>query len=181
MKKRKSIALILLVVILLLIIAAFCGYQLWLHLPQRNAVFGSSYGISINIYAELFANYLSQNPVYAITSQGMAYWDNPDPDTGNKYSEIGKLSPIRLTEDNFDNCIQGAGWTAMNVDAEYIRKSTARAWQAVSSNGMLTYFILLENGDVFVCHGSKDDGISINQICYLYDLGDTDIFFDHHQ
>lgn len=180
MKKYERIILILLIVALLAGILAFCGYRFYAYLPLRNAVFGHSYSTALNIYATFFANYIIEYPSYAVSAQGVAYCNIPNANTGNDYSELGKLKPIRLTVNNFDNCIQGAGWTTEEVDAAYIRERAAAAWRCFDADGWTTYFILLENGDVFLCHGSNDNGIVISRIYLLHNLGDPDIFFEKH-
>lgn len=139
----------------------------------NDQVFDKTYGININLYASYFASY-SGGPAYRLTKDGFLY------SAAAMYSAeplAGPMKELELTEQNFDQIISGAGWTARGIDAQSAREANHSTWYAINEDGHLYYIMLQENGHVFLCSGqgsSTDSGDifhHIDSIYYLRDLG----------
>lgn len=180
MKKSKRLILIVLCVLMLLCVGGFAACRAIPYWQHRAQVFGHSFGTSLNLYANVYANYVIEHPAYCVNDNGILCL--PDSSTReNGFREIGKLTPFKLTEDNFDNCMTGGHWTAYGMDASVIREHTLNAWKCLDSDGSLYYLIFQENGDVFLAMGQQTDEVSIFNVFVLNNIGDENVFLDYYK
>lgn len=179
MNKFKRIILTVLCVALFLSFGCFVIYRTRQHDADKAQVFGHSFGKSLGIYSNLYANYAHWIPNYCVTDNGVLYLpDYSGPEDGAR--RIGKLTTIQLNKRNFDDCIQGAHWIAYNMDAATIRTRAEFAWKCLGKDGELYYLILLDNGDVFLACGIEQESVCIYEILCLHDIGTEDVFFEKY-
>ncbi len=179
MKKRAKVFFIVLCAVLILGTIAPVAYRIYQNQHQNKQVFDCSFGTKLNLYSNFMANYLIDNPMYCVTDSGVFYTVER-PDSNYRTKQIGQLVEFGLDENNFDNCISGASWTAMNTDAASIRSHTVRAWKCTDDSGSLFYLLLQDNGDVILACGQQQSETLISIIHLLNHLGSDDIFFNEY-
>jgi len=77
---------------------------------------------------------------------------------GSGQINIGRLSAIELTRDNFDNYFfnaDGLGWIS-GESAVSIRRNCQSAWMLIGEDDILYYVIQQNNGDVYMATGWHD-------------------------
>lgn len=172
-EKRKNIRKWIAGLLCIALLWGFVGYGSFRVCHSGNydpAVFGHTYSKELNIYDRLFASYFSY-PSYAVTDNGLLYiWCFP-----GAY-QVGRLFPLQLTEENFDQIISGASWTA-NTNAQSLREHNAKAWKCEDLTGSTFYLLLQNNGNVLLASGGRN---TIGCICQIGEIGDEDVFFDYH-
>ena len=175
--KNKKLMISLLSVVLVL--AVVFGVVALRRTPDETAyddtVFGKQYAIGINLYASFFGSYGSK-PVYYLSDDGYLHYISYK--NGEKTVEqiSDAMESFELTWWNFDSRFAGGSWTAMDVDAQYIREHTVKAWYGVGEDEMLYYVLLQENGDVFLCKGrgtkNRSENLEVKIIGIAYCLRD---------
>jgi len=95
------------------------------------------------------------------------------------WTDLGELTEISLTEDNFDDLFsgkRGEGWHE-NKSASAIRRNIEKAWSVIYDQDKLYYLLQLKNGELYLAYGyydysEKDDpGSDDTSIRWLYRLG----------
>lgn len=87
-------------------------------------------------------------------------YTTPHPENLANYDwhEIGELTELELTKDNFDSLITNEIWTE-GYSAEEIRKNCVQAYSVADDEDNLYYIIKLNNGDTYAAKGYIDYGI----------------------
>ena len=174
MRNKKLLIILIPVIIITLVLSVIGIYNYFF---CNSVLFDASYRTNYNIYSNMYASYFN-TPSYCISEKGVAYTSVGSSDTN--YKRLGKLYPFDLDQSNLDEVLSNeAKWTALNIDAEYIRQHTVEAWKTVDSEDRLYYFLLLDNSDVFLCIGNAAPITSISTILFLGQLGNADLFFDY--
>lgn len=179
MNKRTKVFLIVLCAVFALGAIVPVAYRIYQNQHQNKQVFDCSFGTKLNLYGSFMANYHIDNPRYCVTDNGIFYIVER-PDSNYRTKQIGQLVEFRLDENNFDNCISGASWTAINTDAASIRSHTVKAWKCADDSGSLLYLLLQDNGDVILACGQQQSETRISTIYLLNRLGSDDIFFNEY-
>lgn len=179
MSKKAKVFFIVLCAALILSTITPIAYRIYHNQQQNKQVFDCSFGTKLNLYANFMGSYLIDNPKYCVTDSG-AFYTVERPDSNYRTKQIGQLAEFGLNENNFDNCISGASWTAMNTGAVSIRSHTVRAWKCTGDGGSLFYILLQDNGDVILACGQQQSETRIFTIYLLNRLGSDDIFFNKY-
>ena len=176
MKSKKFMIILLSVVLVLAVVFGVFALRSALRKnTYDDGVFGKQYAIGINLYASAMVSYRA-DPVYYLSDSG--YLHHISYKNGEKTVEqiSDAMESFELTWWNFDSRFAGGSWTAMGVDAQYIREHTVKAWYGVGEDEMLYYVLLQENGDVFLCKGkgtkNRSENLEVKIIGIAYCLRD---------
>lgn len=169
--KNKKMWIVIAAAAVLLVVVILAVFPI----EYPSEIFGRVYCINIDIYSGASSHY-GDDPEYHLTQDGCLYEMNY---SDGKYIweyVAGPMRPQKLTEKNFDDLFfyKKSYWNVDNLDAQTIRERTVSAWSCTKKEAgypytLLYYVLLLENGDVFLCLGSKQHGMG--WIVYLGDLG----------
>lgn len=68
-----------------------------------------------------------------------------------EWNELGKLEPVELTEENFDDLFPGSGYWKMNTNATLIRKTNTKAFEFTTVSDKYTdhLYLIYEGGRAF--------------------------------
>ena len=136
----------------------------------------TSYGISLNLYGNLYANSIGNTPEYALSTEGALYTlDYIRAKLGDKRL-TGPMKALELTEDNFDVLFDGGAVLADRANPASIREHNVEAWNYHCRNGRMYYILRQENGDVLLALGK--DG-KLGGMYLLKSVGDADVFYDY--
>ena len=105
-------------------------------------------------------------PVYAV-SEDMELSELMQKEGQTVWEKLGKLTPIELTQENFDNrCSFPSTWVE-GCDAPTIRENNRQAWQLLY--GATTYTLLLQkNGDIYLAFGYQNE--TTDHVRWLFKL-----------
>lgn len=172
--KKNRIVIVSAVLILLIALGVFCS--IFHSFDYDRTVFGKAYGINFNIYASFAGSYASMSPSYYLSANGCLYQTSRASGTETAEKLTDAMRPFELTEQNFDDPLKGNYWTAYDMDAQYVREHTQKAWYGFADEGQLYYILLQENGDVFLCMGSGSGslwkGLDVKGLGIIYFLND---------
>ena len=73
--------------------------------------------------------------------------------------DLGRVSELALTEENFDEIFaddNGSGWRMDQPSASEIRKNTVKAWSVIYNRYDFYYILMQENGDTYIASGFYD-------------------------
>ena len=136
----------------------------------------TSYGISLNLYGNLYANSIGNTPEYALSTEGALYTlDYSRAKLGDKRL-TGPMKALELTEDNFDVLFDGGAVLADRANPASIREHNVEAWNYHCRDGRMYYILRQENGDVLLALGK--DG-KLGGMYLLKSVGDADVFYDY--
>lgn len=174
MTKKKM--LIIAICAVLVLAAGYGGYRIWCHNIYDSALFDQSYGISLNLYGNLYANNIGNTPEYALSFEGALYTlDYSGAKLGDK-KLTGPMKQTELTEDNFDTLFDDGAVLAYGAEPASIREHNVEAWNYHCLDGRMYYILRQENGDVLLALGK--DG-KLGGMYLLKSVGDADVFYDY--
>ena len=152
MTKKKKLLIIAICAVMVLA-AGYGGYRIWCHNTYDDVLFDQSYGISLNLYGNLYANSIGNTPEYALSTEGALYTlDYSRAKLGDKRL-TGPMKALELTEDNFDVLFDGGAVLADRANPASIREHNVEAWNYHCRDGRMYYILRQENGDVLLALG----------------------------
>lgn len=98
-------------------------------------------------------------PKFAVTrDMHLGTNDWPSPSYSGEMFDLGALTEIKLSADNFDGLFAGSDWK-LGYSAEKLRRDNTTAWKVENhiTNG-LYYLLSQKNGDIYIAQGYPDAG-----------------------
>ncbi|MBO5323167.1 MAG: hypothetical protein J6A88_03585 [Oscillospiraceae bacterium] len=140
---------VLLVIIVIVVIAASNQYYV-IAKQCEEAVFGHTYGHFSTIHKAMDTGHPNPKiPAYEITKDGTIIDHR-----GSREVVIGSLLPIEITEDNFDNYFDRE-WDMPSGDYRAVFREQIKAAWSYSGDNYMCYWILDNDGDIYICHLSR--------------------------